>query len=95
MYNHEQLKAIFARIGLTEIYQIAVVGQDHIQTEIVFCTICFEQGYILILQRRGTPLPLIFCKQCKGICSDGGGVQRGVENASGGTDMGSKVFHNR
>ena len=26
----------------------------------VFCTVCFEQGFMLILQRRVLPLPLGF-----------------------------------
>ena len=72
---------------MSQIDKIAVVRQYRAGGITQLFAPFLEQFYAFLAQRGGLPLPLVLCKQSKGLCSYRMSVQWRILHSSGGRDM--------
>jgi hypothetical protein len=83
----------FFFLGMTEVNQVGIMGQDLLRFESVFGAVGFKGFDTFIGKRFGDPLALIFGEQGKGIGSDFHRVQDGVFHSAAGAYVSSDIFH--
>jgi hypothetical protein len=72
---------------MTEINEIAIMGQDEIGRDVGLCAICLERFTRFRVEWRGEPLSLILGKQGKGLSPKFFCPQWGLIDTASGADM--------
>ena len=83
----------FACLGVTQIGELAVVGEDLPYAVAIFGTSGTEGGDLFAGEGSGSPLPLVFGKECEGGSPDSVGILWGIGYAATRTDVCTDIFH--
>jgi hypothetical protein len=80
---------------MTEVNQVAVVGENLAGPVAVFLAGGFEVINHVSSERCGAPLALVFGEQGESGRLDFGGANGGIRKATGGANVRSNVFHKK